>query len=542
MVLPLIWTGILFQDLTMYELGGDGSGKLSVPAVRRVTIAEDELRTHLWSTLNNEGTLNLPVTTYVEQDFTTNGRMIGVQHLYTRGSTRLGSSASAECSTRAAIEGHFIFHTFTVLDGGDFSFVEESHYDVDDGMVVFADLFHMEGASVGEISRACYVMGRQSQIEKQAVISGSYLGYPANSGPGAGQSCTCGSGAGHGGAGGQCKYCDCSNCQDHYSHCNGGTTYDSRVTPSVAGSGGGAAGGSALRLVHQSTTVDGLIHMNGQTSSGGTGGGSGGAVWIDAEYVYGWGQLRANGGGGSNHVWNTKYCRYERYGGGGGGGRIRSFGSEETSKVLLHYRTVSGGSSSYSAGGTGSLHQSHSNTCSGHGQWDSSTSSCQCQSGYVGIDCQYLCHDAETCSGNGVCTNKGTCDCDDNYVGYHCENMCHRNTSCSGHGDCSTCGTCICDPCYHGLDCATECSDNGQCVADKCECDGCHLGRYCESECNSHGTCNAGNMTCTCEESWRGQKCTIPGCPGKDLDCSGHGVCNAAIGFCYCDPGYKGQL
>ena len=522
------------------ELGGDGSGTLSVPAGRRVTVGENELQTHLRSTVYNEGTLGLSMTTYVGQNLTTDSRMIGVQHLYTRGYTRLRSSGSAECSTTGT-EGYFIFHTFTVLDGGIFSFFDEISYNVS-GMVVFADLFHMEGASYGEISRACYVMGRESQIEKQAVISGSYLGYPASSGPGQGHSCNAGTGGGYGGLGGWSKYCYCSGCSQNT--CSRGSTYGSAVIPSLAGSGGGnsdhgtgGSGGSALRLVYQSITVDGHIYMDGQSSTNGGGGGAGGSVWLDAEYVYGRGQLSANGGSGTDYSWYSSYCNRVHYGGGGGGGRIRSFGSEEASKVLLHYRYVDGGASSYSAGGTGSLHQSHSNTCSGHGQWNSSSSSCQCQSGYVGIDCQYLCHDAETCSGNGVCTNKGTCDCDDNYVGYHCENMCHRDTSCSGHGDCSTCGTCICDPCYHGLDCATECSDNGQCIADKCECDGCHLGRYCESECNSHGTCNAGNMTCTCEKNWGGQKCMLRVCPG---DCSGHGICNSVTGFCYCDPGYKG--
>ena len=524
------------QDLNVFELGGDGSGTLSIPAARRVTIAEDEPRTHLRSSVYNEGTINLPTTTYVEQNFTTDSRMIGVEHLYTRGYTRLRSSGSAECSTQAATEGEFFFHTFTVLDGGKYSFFDESSYDVNSGMMVYSDLFHMEGTAYGEISRSCYVMGRQSQVEKQAVISGSYLGYFANSGPGAGQSCSCGTGGGHGGAGGRCRYCGT---------CSGGATFDSSVTPSIAGSGGGKSnagtagtGGAALRLVHQSTTIDGNIYMDGQTSSGGSGGGAGGSIWIDAEYVYGRGRLRANGGAGSNHGWQYSGCSSGHHGGGGGAGRIRSWGSEIISLVLLHYRYVQGGTSSYAAGGSGSLYQFHGSQCSGHGTW--SDGACSCNSGYVGFDCQYACDSDETCTGQGVCNSKGTCDCVDNYVGHHCEHTCHRNSSCSGHGDCSTCGACICDPCFHGDDCSTECSNNGECVADTCQCDGCHLGRFCDSECNGHGTCDTEKMTCTCDDNWGGSKCTIRGCPGEDLSCSGHGICNSATAHCYCDPGYKG--
>ena len=535
-IYSIVW--IAFQDLNIRELGGDGTGIISVPAARRVTIADGEKRTHLGSSIYNLGTVILPTTTYVEQNFTTDGRIIGVEHFYTRGYTRLRSSGSAECTTQGATEGQFFFHSFTVLNDGDFSFFDETSYDVHSGMLVYSDFFHMEGAAYGEISRSCYVMGRETQIERQAVISGSYLGYLGNSGPGAGQSCNCGTGGGHGGAGGQCRYCG---------SCAGGTTYDTAYIPDSAGSGGGKShsgtagtGGAALRFVHQSTTMDGNIYMDGKTSSGGSGGGAGGSIWIDAEYIYGWGLLRANGGAGSNHGGIYHVCGSGHHGGGGGGGRVRVYGSKDTTKVLLHNRHVSGGTSSYRAGGTGSLHQSHSNQCSGHGSWNSGTASCDCISGYVGNDCQYSCHDEESCSGHGVCNDKGTCNCDETYVGHHCEHSCHRNTTCSGNGDCSTCGTCICDPCFHGSDCSIKCSNNGQCVADRCDCDGCHIGVYCESQCNGHGTCDIDEMLCTCDNNWRGHKCTQRGCPGDEIDCSGHGICNAATAHCYCDPGYTG--
>ena len=524
-----------FQNLTIGEIGGDGTGTLSIPSSREVTIARGELRTHIRSKIYNAGIVNLPTTTYIEQNLTTDGNMRGVEHMYTRGYSRLRSSGNAVCSNVPATTGTFFFHTFTVLDGGDFSFFDENSYDVNNGMFVYTDLFHMEGASSGAISRSCFMMGRAVKIETQAVLSGSNLGYFANSGPGAGHSCGCGTGGGHGGAGGRCQ---CGSCSAR-------SAYDSSITPSLAGSGGGRSnfgtggtGGAAIRMVHRAIIIDGSVYMDGRSSSGGSGGGAGGSIWIDAEYIYGRGRLHATGGAGSNY--GSHYCTYE--GGGGGGGRIRSFGKEYTSEVLLHFRYVNGGSSSYQAGSSGSLHQSHSNECSRHGSWNSNTSTCDCNSGYVGFDCQYSCDDTDTCSGNGVCTATGTCKCSGDYVGYHCENICHRNSTCSGHGECSTCGSCICDPCYHGADCSIECSNNGYCEADTCQCDGCHLGRYCESECNSHGTCDTNNMTCTCDANWGDRRCTKRGCPGADLGCTGHGICNSVTGSCYCDPGYKSKI
>ena len=532
--------------MVVHEVGGDGTGTWFIPSDRHVSVAQDQMQTHLRSKIYNEGIIDLPPTVYVEQNFTTLSEMTGALHMYTRGYSRFRSSGSAQCSNEGAPDGYFFFHTFNVLDGGKISFLDESSFDVTAGMVVITDLFHMEGAAGGEISRSTYLMGRESQIEKQAEIIGSYLGYHDNLGPGAGSTCGCGTGGGYGGSGGRCRNRNCGG----YSQgtCAAGAAVGSAVTPTVAGSGGGYSdrgglgghGGSSLRLVHQSSTLDGQIKMDGQTSTAGAGGGAGGAVWLVAEYVYGRGEMSADGGAGSDTSWSSSHCSYRYQGGGGGAGRIQSYGRQETSNVLLHQRSVLGGSSSYSNGGTGSLHQSHDNMCSGHGQWNVSSSSCECESGFIGWDCHYLCEEDATCSGNGICTDQGKCECKDNYVGDHCKSMCHRNTTCSNHGDCSNCGSCICDSCYHGSDCGTECSNHGSCLADFCECDSCHLGEYCESECNGHGTCNKETMACTCDKYWGGQKCTLQGCAGEDLGCSGHGVCNSATGFCYCDPGFRG--
>jgi hypothetical protein len=70
-------------------------------------------------------------------------------------------------------------------------------------------------------------------------------------------------------------------------------------------------------------------------------------------------------------------------------------------------------------------------------------------------------------------------------------------------------------------------------------CDDCHLGAHCTSECNGHGSCDSN--TCACDANWGGDKCTLKGCPGPDLDCNGHGICNSGTSTCFCDIGWLGK-
>ena len=97
------------------------------------------------------------------------------------------------------------------------------------------------------------------------------------------------------------------------------TTYGSIVEPTLPGSGGGqynnstagGAGGGVVRIsVTGPMTVNGTLAADGQSSYGA--GGAGGSVSIDALFISGTGQIRANGGNGHKD-YNT---------GGGGGGRV----------------------------------------------------------------------------------------------------------------------------------------------------------------------------------------------------------------------------
>ena len=119
-----------------------------------------------------------------------------------------------------------------------------------------------------------------------------------------------GSGGGYGGAGGASLF-----------GAPGGGTYGSSNQPVDFGSPGGtfptlegySQGGGAMHL-----TINGALTDNGRISANGvdgyldgSGGGSGGSIWISAQTLSGSGSVAANGGMGESGE-----------GGGGGGGRI----------------------------------------------------------------------------------------------------------------------------------------------------------------------------------------------------------------------------
>ncbi len=158
-------------------------------------------------------------------------------------------------------------------------------------------------------------------IENESTISSNGQGYGPESGPGAGgDGYYNGGGGGYGGHGG-------SSSEGN----NGGMTYGSVTEPSNFGSGGGkntrygthgGRGGGLIKL-----EINGILSNNGEiTSNGangtytykdysyyGSGGGSGGSVYIIASMINGNGIISANGG--SKHSKNFNA-------GGGGGGRI----------------------------------------------------------------------------------------------------------------------------------------------------------------------------------------------------------------------------
>ncbi len=149
-------------------------------------------------------------------------------------------------------------------------------------------------------------------------FNGDGGGYAGGQGPGAGHGVSSpigltGGGGSYGGYGGPSSF-----------GAGAGTYYGSASEPMNLGSGGGigagnapynlgGAGGGALQLsVSGTLTLDGRITANGLLGTGqGSGGGSGGSVWLTVGNLQGTGAIMANAGPGEMPV-----------GGGGGGGRI----------------------------------------------------------------------------------------------------------------------------------------------------------------------------------------------------------------------------
>jgi hypothetical protein len=150
-------------------------------------------------------------------------------------------------------------------------------------------------------------------IGTEGAIMVSGAGFSGtNGGPGAGQMTNSysGSGGGYGGPGGA-----------GISGIAGGGVYGSAAQPTDRGSRGGifpvlpaySQGGGAVRLqVGGSLAINGLVAANGNSALlEGSGGGSGGSIWLTAGQFGGTGGILANGGSGD-----------PTQGGGGGGGRI----------------------------------------------------------------------------------------------------------------------------------------------------------------------------------------------------------------------------
>jgi hypothetical protein len=179
-------------------------------------------------------------------------------------------------------------------------------------------------------------------VAQSGSINADGKGYGGGAGAGAGRAAgnpLSGSGAGHGGYGGQ-------------SAALGGTgvSYDSIQQPVALGSGGGSGysgvggtgGGSVMLVVGGNLRVDGAVSANGANGTNNrSGGGSGGSIWLTCQNLSGTGVLSANGGAGE-----------PSQGGGGAGGRISLQFAANTFSGLTPAR----GGNGYSRGGAGTVY------------------------------------------------------------------------------------------------------------------------------------------------------------------------------------------
>ena len=163
------------------------------------------------------------------------------------------------------------------------------------------------------------------------------------------------------------------------------------------------------------------------------------------------------------------------------------------------------------------------------------------------VDAMYDAVD-DWCSGNGDCDwTTDTCDCDTGYYGTNCSGVCPggADSPCSGQGTCdSDTGACYCECGYSGDDC----SEVGCCLQDA---DLCTFGDSCNISCGAlvtlyeTSTCTGSYFfetgECECAEGWYGSLCNAT-CPGINAttgagdECGGYGTCddNGVRPLCIC--------
>ncbi len=182
-------------------------------------------------------------------------------------------------------------------------------------------------------------------IETGGKLDVNGLGYGTGTGPGAGLvgGGGWGSGAGHGGVGGH-------SYNAGYIPAPGGGAYDSIVTPTQWGSGGGSTGGgtgggAVFLNVGGSLRVDGTITADGLAPSDCClqhGAGAGGSLWINTGTLTGGGLIAARGGPGG----------VTQGGGAGGGGRIALHVTQNTHSGVI----AATGGRGFQNGGAGTIY------------------------------------------------------------------------------------------------------------------------------------------------------------------------------------------
>jgi hypothetical protein len=298
------------------EMHGDGYLRVQ-GAGSEVTLGNGALSGDGTGRLEVEGVINAPA------DFTVEGvNLVVLNELSGVDNITLRTSGGMELHAGAAgyPGGEYTFGNVTVGSGTTLRvvpFIGGGSYTADYGLKLDVSSLTVENGGT--------------------IMSGDGLGYGSGVGPGTPG--TSGAGAGHGGIGGG----------------SGGGTYDDVYQPVEPGSGGGngggcglagGAGGGAIQLdVTSGLVLNGLFTANGLVGigadyCGGSGGGSGGSIWIKAGEMSGSGVIQANGGNGG---WE----------GGGAGGRVAIYSSNIAPTIKMNRRRRQVDTQ---AGGTGSIY------------------------------------------------------------------------------------------------------------------------------------------------------------------------------------------
>jgi hypothetical protein len=373
------------------------------------------------------------------------------------------------------------------------------------------------------LNQQFWVKTKDVQVDAGAEINVTGRGFPRGTGAGSGASGVAGGGGSHGGFGGQSSS----------GALGGQTTYGDESLADTAGAGGGddtddgsgagGAGGGVVRLeACNEVKIDGVIRADGEAGRARQGGGgSGGAVRIDAGTLSGLGEISARGGTGA--FFSTAG------GGGGGGGRVAV--KAETAlvapEIVVEGGAKGGSSPSALAGNPGSLYLSvappglcGTDPCGGGvcgGTWNGSacvftnTNGNSCDDGSA-------CTEGDACS-EGVCVagpdkicddeNDCTVDGCDPFVG--CQRQA-RTGACDDNDLCTLNTVCVGEVCGGGS--LLSCNDGNECTED---------------ECLSNSGCVSTNNTNGCDD---GISCTVG-------DACANGIC---VGVSDGSPGCFGVV
>ena len=185
--------------------------------------------------------------------------------------------------------------------------------------------------------------------------------------------------------------------------------------------------------------------------------------------------------------------------------------------------------------------------CSGRGQCHQGK--CKCHANFTGAACDRSRCPADCTSADRFTScEEGVCNCKPGYFGLACElKACPNGCTSFENGVCDEVfGKCACHEGWTGDDCSQkscplDCSGKGLCVNGSCFCPEGSGGAGCESLfCGTpcvHGKHSNATCACECEPGWRGEACSVAGCPE---DCSGHGTCAEGTLVCACDEGWGG--
>lgn len=150
-----------------------------------------------------------------------------------------------------------------------------------------------------------------------------------------------------------------------------------------------------------------------------------------------------------------------------------------------------------------------------HGSCRPSSSSCECNKGWEGEQCnQPLCN--PPCRNGASCVRPDVCACMPGYTGTLCQTaFCHP--SCLNGGKCTKPFVCDCPKGTTGDRCQTV---------------------VCDPPCEHGGVCSSPGGTCTCPPGHRGPTCSETTCK---RDCQNGGTCLPNSLKCSCQPGFYGQ-